>query len=287
MQSLKPRCEGCGTSNALDAVFCQECGVGLNIENESVPITDIEVPVEYHELRGSLQRKNRNSDGKFIIKDNDDNSNVLFELDTNKRKLCSHMTTIQNVQCECVRCISCDTRTETCHEHIPHFDYGIQTKKKNSLDHLRDINGKFIVKDERLDFRSNQLADWYFNDAVVPCEYKDCIDIKPYHTYHYGASDNNRVDSNSFKQDKNEPRSTVPWDNRGWRTITKAKPPQKIEPIRDHIISKQDMSIPNEPFEEITIRKGLDGRKESGFTDSIGFMGSFLILFVILLYTFL
>lgn len=30
MIELKPRCAGCGTANAIDAIFCQECGCGLN-----------------------------------------------------------------------------------------------------------------------------------------------------------------------------------------------------------------------------------------------------------------
>ena len=174
MQSLKPRCEGCGTSNALDAVFCQECGVGLNIEE----ISDMDI------MAGS--------DAPYMK--------------SLKQGSCTHRTTIQKIQCECVICLSCDKRLETCLKHVLKFDYGIQTKKKNSLDHLRDINGKFVVKDERgnfipatksqinagkqaekikksldylrikspkpvlkdkkLDFRSNQIPDWEFRPHI-------------------------------------------------------------------------------------------------------------------------
>ena len=131
MQSLKPRCEGCGTPNAIDAIFCQECGVGLNIEIETASIAEIEAPMAYHEDR----------QGK-----------------------CTHRTTVQNGQCECVRCIGCDKRTETCHKHTPKFDYGLQTKKENPLDHLREtLSSKTPTPfpiDKKLDFRSRQIPDW-------------------------------------------------------------------------------------------------------------------------------
>ena len=122
MQSLKPRCEGCGTANALDAVFCQECGVGLNIDQSEETI-----PFE--------------TDGNFVIKDSDDNSTMLFE-----------STSLEEAR----------KRVANAYGISNQFDYGIQTKKNNSLDHLRDDKGKFVVKDKRLDFRSNQIPDWEF-----------------------------------------------------------------------------------------------------------------------------
>lgn len=133
MIELKPRCAGCGTGNAIDAIFCQECGVGLSIETETASIAEIEAPM------ASDQQEN-----------------------------CIHRTTIQNIQCECVRCLGCDTRTETCHKHTPHFDYGLQTKKKDPLDHLREtLSPKTpFPEDKRLDFRSMQIPDWEFGKEI-------------------------------------------------------------------------------------------------------------------------
>ena len=169
MIELKPRCAGCGTGNAIDAVFCIECGIKFTREE----INDNEL--EFHgDGRGFYTGKNdefvryENEEGIVHILKRDKNGklrtpdNELFELDTNERKACSHMNTIQKIQCECVSCLSCDKRLETCLKHVLKFDYGIQTKKKNSLDHLRDDKGKFVVKDKRLDFRSMQIPDWEF-----------------------------------------------------------------------------------------------------------------------------
>ncbi len=107
MIELKPRCEGCGTPNTIDAIFCQECGVGLNVEHND----DMSIP------------------------------NEPFEEITIRKGL-----------------------------------DGRQTKKKNSLDHLRDKGGKFIVKDKRLDFRSMEIPDWEFPRNQVKKTLKEEIE---------------------------------------------------------------------------------------------------------------
>lgn len=161
MQNLKPLCEACGTPNPMDSEYCLECGIKFK-NNE-------EINFDENGMR-------RDVDGKFIIKDEADNTTVLFE-ETNERvktimkamnidpnNKCTHKTVVNNHQCECVRCIDCDTRTETCFEHTPKFDYGLQTKKKNSLDHLKEtLSPKTpFPEDKRLDFRSYQIPNWEF-----------------------------------------------------------------------------------------------------------------------------
>ncbi len=181
MIELKPRCAGCGTGNAIDALFCQECGIGLNIENESVSITDIETPVEYHEMRGSLQWNKRDKDGK-------------------------------------------------------------KTKKKNSLDYLRETlspKTPFPV-DKRLDFRSMEIPDWEFGKPIITQKVPIITQIEQAQTWP------DKMVAKTSGLDRPFPSRHVrkPWG--GGKCDC------------DGIKSICDMSIPNEPFESITIRKKGD-----------------------------
>ena len=140
------------------------------------------------------------NNGKYEIFDGNDNNKILFEssnLEETKERLeiimksmnvepiskCDHtLSLVANHHCECVRCIKCGKRTETCFKHIPKFDYALQTKKKNSLDHLKEsLSPKtpFPV-DKRLDFRSNQIADYHFKDE---CNENNCTNRLVHHGY--------------------------------------------------------------------------------------------------------
>ena len=153
MQTLKPECGACGTNNPLDSDYCLECGIRLT--HKETLAEGMELFLDDLSYENGQDRSHRVEKGD-----------------------CKHQTTVSNSQCECARCINCDTRTETCHKHTPHFDYTLQTHKKNSLDHLREIieeekNTPFPI-DKKLDFRSMQIPDWKFDERI-----KKIIDEKP------------------------------------------------------------------------------------------------------------
>ncbi len=200
MQTLKPECGACGNNNPLDSDYCLECGIRL---------THKETLAEGMELfLDDLPKETVSIVNKY--------TGISYK--------CEHKTTIGNLQCECVRCINCDKRTETCFKHSPKFDYTLQTHKKNSLDHLREIieeekNTPFPI-DKKLDFRSMQIPDWHLEgectieDCITPlehdgykkgqdrghmiekqveetfkegfekCDYKDCLNKEPHGKWH-------------------------------------------------------------------------------------------------------
>ncbi len=231
MQTLKPLCEACGTANAIDSDYCQECGIRFIREKT-------EDDVWY-----------------------DPTSNVLnIQTDVDKA-ICKHTAIVSTHQCECARCINCDEEIEKCELHNTTEqvetimkamgDYSLQTKKRNSLDHLRNEPTKYFVKEElrpwqketsldhlketlspqtpfpkdkRLDFEANQIPDWEFPKEV----------------------------EKTFKEEFQK------WikDPHYIPIINSKKPPEKIEPIRDHIITKQKSSITRRD-----VQKGINPKK--------------------------
>ncbi len=277
MIELKPRCAGCGTGNAIDAEYCIECGIKITngesthfFDENGILLSDVDTTT-LEEVEAPLASEDigfEYNNGKYEIFDGNDNNKILFEssnLEEAKERLeiimksmnvepiskCDHtLNLVANLHCECVKCMKCDKRTETCFKHTPKFDYALQTKKKNSLDHLKEsLSPKtpFPV-DKRLDFRSNQLADWYFKDEAIPCEYKDCMNTKPHHTYHSGSGENASSGLDRPIPIKHFGRNRKKCDCDGIKTIC------------DNYRAKQEKA-PYSAIIGIDVRKGIKGRK--------------------------